>query len=120
MVLYYSLNCKVALDLPFWILSATMIGKTFHASIIIRQNTIFYCHRFCTASSERISPDIRGSSTVLYTPREGYGTRYHLIKPILTSVLDCLQMLNNDFGFLDLLFSRAVYGSLLFSAARRV
>jgi hypothetical protein len=32
-------------------------------------NTIFYCHRFCTASSERISPDVRGSSTVLYTPR---------------------------------------------------
>ena len=32
-------------------------------------NTIFYCDWFCTATSERIFLDIRGSSTVLYTPR---------------------------------------------------
>jgi len=79
-VLYYSFNCKAALDLPFWILSATMIGKTFHASVIIRKIL-----SFIATDSALLAQNVflqifvvAVLFCILYVER--YGTRYHLMK----------------------------------------
>lgn len=78
-VLYYSLDCRVALDLPFWILSVTMIGKTFHASIIIRRILFFIA-----ANSALLAQDVflQIFVAVLFCTLhvERHGTRYHLMK----------------------------------------
>jgi hypothetical protein len=69
MVLYHSLNCRVALDLPFWILSATIIGKTFHTSIIIRQILSFIATDSALLAQNVFLQIFVVAVLFLYTPR---------------------------------------------------
>jgi hypothetical protein len=80
MVLYHSLNCRVALDLPFWILSATMIGKTFPASVIIRQILSFIATDSALLA-QNVFLQIFVVAVLFCTFHvERYGARYHLMK----------------------------------------
>lgn len=79
-ILYYSLNRRVALDLPFWTLSATMIGKTFHAFIIIRQMLSFAATDSALSAQNVFLQIFVVAVLFCIIHVERYGTRYHLMK----------------------------------------
>lgn len=80
MILYYSLNCRVALVLPFWILSAAMIGKTFHDSVIIRQILSFIATDFALPAQNVFLQIFVVAVLFCIFHVERYGTRHHLMK----------------------------------------